>query len=84
MWDEINIGAAGMQTFPEVDASTEVMAEFTWNQRIPESQQAEECSTWMRTALKESASVVVIKGSEVDISLPPLTGMSRCLHGKSD
>ena len=86
-WDEIaadlGIDAAGLQTFPDV-ASTDVLAGFTWNQRIPESHQAEGYISWMRMALKESASVVVVKGSEVDLSLPPLAAMSRCLHGKSD
>ena len=87
-WDEIaadlGIDAAALQTFPDVASSTDVPAGFTWNQRIPESHQAEEYISWMRMALKEAASVVVVKGSEVDLSLPPLAAMSRCLHGKSD
>ena len=86
-WDEIaadlGIDAAGLQTFTDA-TTTDAPAGFTWNQRIQESHQAEEYLSWMQTALKDCASVVVVKGSEVDLSLPQLAAMQRCLHGKSD
>lgn len=90
-WDKIaadlGINIADLQTFPTI-AHAGALDGFVWDQHLAEPAQAGDGETggyirWVKAALN-CTSVVVVKGSEVELSLPQLAAMSHRLHGKSD